>query len=185
MNAQKLLPALLALPLLLGACSSVTQTTAQLPKTPPAVRVADRDTAWGMRPSYDPKGQTFVVLFRGPAVHQEAKSDDGALHNGTATVDILVNRDGTVADAKISASSGDEMVDHAALRIYWNSRYTLQLGHDDPAPYVVSQTVVLKSVTLSAWRRSVDYGGPNHSSLPIYTGQNLNGLPDNVNGFPR
>jgi TonB family protein len=183
----KLLP-LLAVPVLLGACSSLTQNTAQLPKTPAPIRIADRDSAWGERPSYDPKGQYFIVSFKGPPAGRDMATE-GAGHSGIATVDVLVGRDGTVEDVVIASSSGDKTVDNAAMRICRNSRYSLQLGHDDPAPYVVSQKVGLKITVTASSRNSSGNGISNTGPLPTYTEYSgkytAPDPPNTVNGFIR
>ena len=127
---KRILPPLLALPLLLGACSSAYRSSAQLP-APPAVRTADLDTAWGKRPSYDQKGQYFYpVKPRADHLRDEPGS-------GGAVVDVLVNRDGTVQSLALVTSSGDRQSDGLAVEVLRQSRYSLILPPEQPAPYVV------------------------------------------------
>ena len=175
----KLLP-LLALPLLLGACDHIIVT--QLPKTPPAVRIADQDSAWGKRPSYDPSGQYLLVpTLR--LVSNFGSDTDAIRHTGTTTLEMLVNRDGSVSDAKVVASSGDNVVDNTALALCRQGHYSLTLSRKDPAPYVVSH-IVLSGLVLVASTPSTDYGLSYHE-LPNYTEQYSSEPPNTVNGFPR
>jgi TonB family protein len=170
-----LLP-LLALPMLLGSCNHIIVT--QVPQTPSPVQLANRDTAWGEMPTYDPKDQFFVIGT--PSRFRNFPTD------GTVTIDLLVNRDGTVRAVKVSESSGDMKADRAAIDLYRNARYTLKLAGSDPAPYVVTQKVVLKMVAQSSEevRNSTDYGR-DYNYGPTYTEGNQTGTSNNVNGFLR
>jgi len=133
---KKIFVPLLASSLLLGACSSATQYSARLPKAPPAVRVADRVTVWGERPAYDQKGQYFFSSTR--------RSSDDLPPQGTATIDLLVNRSGRVKDVAIVTSSGNPKLDRAFIVTYRHSHYSLRLRSDAAAPYVVRETVSYK-----------------------------------------
>lgn len=126
-----LLP-LLALSILLGACSSAQSAkTATKPAPPPAARAESKVTSFGEFPSYDPRGQHFKLLTH--------RRDYEAVKEGRAVVDVIVNADGTVQDAAIFESSGDPTFDEMAIRLYKNSRYSLRLAPGDLAPYVVRQ----------------------------------------------
>jgi TonB family protein len=125
---------------LLGACSSVNSASDPLPTPPPAVRITDSTTVWGKRPSYDPKGQYFIQVAA-PNLHMWVRL---LTHNVAATLDLLVNRDGTVQDAAVVESSGDPKTDVAVMAMYRHARYSLPLGPDAPAPYVVRQRFVSK-----------------------------------------
>jgi len=128
---KRIFPPLLALPLLvLGACSSAYRSSAQLP-TPPAVRTADLNTAWGKRPSYDQKGQYFYPA-QPPAYH--LRDEPGS---GGAVVEVLVARDGIVQDLALVSSSGSQQSDNLALDVLRQARYSLMLTAELPAPYVV------------------------------------------------
>ena len=134
---KSLLPSLLALPLLLGACSTA-YTTARAPgpwshPTPPAVRLADANTYFGERPSYDLKGQYFD---RVSWPNQRVFALDG-----TATLDLLIDRDGLVQKAAVVVSSGNAAIDQSATNMYWHALYSLKLGPADAAPHVVRMTV--------------------------------------------
>ena len=172
---SKLLP-LFALPFMLAGCNHVIVT--QVPQTPAPVQLASRATAWGELPTYDRKGQFFVI--GAPPVSRNFPAD------GTVTIDLLVNRDGTVRAAKVTESSGDMNADRAAIDLYRNARYTLKLADSDPAPYVVSQTVVLNLMAQDreSFRDSTDYGRDYHYG-PTYTEGNQMGASNDVNGFPR
>ena len=154
---KSVLPPLLALPLLLGACSSFTWDSAWHPVPPPAVRIADRLSAWGEQPSYEGKGQYFYHMSR-PFSHQYAL-------NGITILELLVNRDGTVQKMAVVSSSGDISTDRMALSMYWHARYSLPLGPDDAAPYVVRETVVFKGV---ATAKGSTYGPSDYSSADYY-----------------
>ena len=132
-----------ALPFLLGACSGVMQTTAQMPDAPAPVRVADRDSKWGKRPSYDDSGQYFVMSGRN-LMHNLMDYGTNAPIHGTPTVDVLLNRDGTSRAALLVQSSGNDAVDAVAVDLLRHARYSLRLGPDDPAPYVVRKTLALR-----------------------------------------
>lgn len=128
---------LLALSLLLGACSSAqSPKSATNPGTSPAVRTENKVTALGEFPSYDPQGQHFKLYTQRRAYE--------AVLEGRAMVDVIVNADGTVQDVAIFESSGDPSFDQMAIRLYKNSRYSLRLAPDDPAPYVVRQFFVTR-----------------------------------------
>jgi TonB family protein len=172
---KRRLTVLLALPLLLGACSSFTRSIAQRPEAPAPVRLADRASAWGELPSYDQAGQFFEFSVY---VSPSALSGDG-----TVSIDLLVDRDGSVQEAAIVSSSGHRQADDIAMMLYRNARYSLRLGDGDPAPYVVSQTVVLSSVARDA-AKNVDYGRDHHEG-PTYTEAHSSEAPNTVHGFPR
>lgn len=127
---------LLALSLVLGACNSTRTTTQQ--KVPPPVRAENKVTVFGEFPSYDPRGQFFKPFT--------TRRDYEIGLTGRAVVDVIVNANGTVQDAVIFESSGDDDYDQMALRLYKNSRYSLRLAPGDPAPYVVRQEFVTRRV---------------------------------------
>lgn len=122
---------LLALGLVLGACSTPTTSTG------PAVRAGNKVTQWGELPTYESHGHRFEGV-RSPPVGR-------MLVNGTVQLDLLINADGTVEDVAIFQSSGDPRVDKAAATAFRKARYTLSLGPTDPAPYVVRLTMGMKS----------------------------------------
>lgn len=176
---KRLLPPLLALPLLLGACSNMNSDGARFPVPPAPVRIADRSTNWGPQPSYDGKGQYFY--------HMSRLSSHEYMLNGVAVLDLLVNRDGTVQKMAVVSSSGDISTDQMATGMYAHARYSLPLGPDDPAPYVVRETVVFKKggvlVNGSAYGPS-DYSSTDYypTSSPQYSDP---GNSNTVNGFVR
>jgi len=128
---KRLLP-LLALTLLLGACTT-TQTSDQSPP----IRTGTRATAWGELPTYDQRGHIFDLPGRSPVNAFDA----------TLTFDVMVNADGTVHDVALLKGSGNDNVDRQTLARFKKAHYTLKLGPADPAPYVVQQTVEYKTAS--------------------------------------
>jgi TonB family protein len=129
---KRLLLPLIALAFLVGACSSQPKTAAHPPGVPPKV-TGKRTTAWGELPTYDGAGHYFTHIKRPrmPGALDAPKS---------VTLDIVVNADGSVEDATVTASSGDLVLDRTALACLIGARYTLKLAPDNPAPFVVQTT---------------------------------------------
>jgi TonB family protein len=117
---------LLALACLAGGCSSVLFP----PKFTSMV-----DTPWGELPHYDQKWQNFYDTKRLPP---HLRND---AWKGRAKVAVMVNRDGTVRDARLVESSGQQLIDAAILYSLQGARYTLKLAADDEAPYFVRETI--------------------------------------------
>ncbi len=175
---KRLLLTVLALPFLLGACSSLKTSRAPLPTPPAAVRTADQPTVWGTLPSYSTMGQYFVPLRSTRVARVNAAGQ------GTAVLDLLVNRDGTVKDAAIVTSSGAEKTDLAAEEMCRQARYSLPLGPDAPAPYVVRLAVTIKS-RIVAQNDGPVYFNLNNDYGP-HSAQNFTvGSANIINGFPR
>lgn len=130
----RLLP-LLALSLLLGACSSFQSSHyhAKSP-SPPPIQAGIKVTPWGELPSYEQAGHFFKswANLRPSEVNL----------SGRVVVEVLVKSDGTVRDVAIFESSGNPEVDRLALRMYKYSRYSLHLDATDPAPHVVRQEFI-------------------------------------------
>lgn len=162
----------LVLALLLGGCSSMS--VSRLSPTAPGVSVAKRSSTWGEVPSYNVRGQSFNFASR--------YTPWDVPGNSVVAVDLLVNRDGTVRDAAVVASSGERSTDKEVVYLYRNARYSLRLAADDPAPYVVRQKVVLRPLALNAGS-GVDYGRDYRPS-PNYT-ETYNPTPMTVNGMFR
>ncbi len=175
---KRLLPFVLALPLLLGACSSINPAGARRPAPPAPIRIADRSTIWGELPSYDEKGQYFY--------HMSRLSSHQYKLDGVAVLDLLVNRDGTIQKMAVVASSGDAATDQMAMSMYRHARYSLPLEPDAPASYVVRQTIVFRNV---ATNNGSAYGPSDYSSSDYYptsSPQYQNpGNSNTVNGFVR
>lgn len=133
----RLLP-LLALSLLLGACSSFQSSHyhAKSP-SPPPIQAGIKVTPWGELPSYEQAGHFFKswANLRPSEVNL----------SGRVVVEVLVKADGTVRDVALFESSGNPEVDRLTLRMYKYSRYSLRLDEGDPAPHVVRQTIMLQS----------------------------------------
>lgn len=130
----RLLP-LVALSLLLGACSSFQSSHYVAKSTlPPPIRAGIKITPWGELPSYEQDGHFFKswVNLRPSEVNL----------SGRVVVEVLVKTDGTVRDVAIFESSGDSAMDQLALRMYKYSRYSLRLDATDPAPHVVRQEFI-------------------------------------------
>jgi len=154
-----------ALPLLLAGCASLHQPRTLAPPPPPAVRLADAATSWGVLPRYDAKGQYFYHVSR-PFSHDYVLT-------GVTTLDLLVNRDGRVQNIEVVASSGDVATDRMAKSMYWHARYSLPLDPDAPAPYVVREIVFFKGSTTretSNWPH--DYSSPENYPASSPPGQN-------------
>jgi TonB family protein len=122
--------------LFLGACSTPTTRISQADNNP-AVRSSNKVTKWGELPSYEPQGHHFEGLKFPHFGNREIRAE--------AKLDILVNPDGTVQDVTIFESCGDPSLDRALAATFKNARYSLQLGPNDPAPYVVRFTMGLKT----------------------------------------
>jgi TonB family protein len=179
---KTLLLPLLALPFLLGACSSFRTARVPLPTPPAAVRIADQPSAWGTLPSYSTMGQYFVPL------QSSRQTRANIVPSGTAVLDVLVNHDGSVKDAAIVTSSGIEKTDLAAAEMCRQARYSLPLGPDAPAPYVVRLTVAIKNRAV-AQNDSKDVGPVYFNLYNEYgphSAQNFTvGSANIINGFPR
>ncbi|RXK55819.1 energy transducer TonB [Oleiharenicola lentus] len=159
---QHALP-LLALSLLLGACSSFRSPPPVAQRTvPPAVRTENKVTAFGEFPSYDPRGQYFKLYT------QRREYEVGL--KGRAVVDVIVNADGTVQDAVIFESSGDDDYDQMAIRLYKNSRYSLRLSPGDPAPYVVRKEFVTRRVVHTEGSRFLSDANKDTTPRPMGEG---------------
>ena len=162
---------MLVLTLLVGGCSSLT--TSRISATPAPVRVAARSSVWGEIPSYRGKGQSFQFP------DQVTPTDISG--SGRVAVDVLVNRDGTVRDAAIVRASGEPSADKRVVALYRAAHYSLQLRPDDPAPYVVRQTVVLRPLDWASGG-GIDYS--NYHFSPNYT-ETYSPTPNTVNGMFR
>ena len=125
-----------ALPLLLAGCASLHQPRTLAPPPPPAVRLADAATSWGVLPRYDAKGQYFYHVSR-PFSHDYVLT-------GVTTLDLLVNRDGRVQNIEVVASSGDPDKDASVLSRINGVRITTIIAPGDPAPYVFRTMVALQ-----------------------------------------
>jgi TonB family protein len=156
---QHALP-LLALSLLLGACSTTRTSTKH--NVPPPVRAENKITAFGEFPSYDPRGQHFKLYVQ--------RRDYEVLLEGRAVVDVIVNADGTVQDAVIFESSGDDDYDQMAIRLYKNSRYSLRLAPGDPAPYVVRQEFVTRRAVRTEGSRFLSDANKDTTPRPMGEG---------------
>ena len=149
--------ALLALPILLGACSTATTQSAHVDSNP-AISAGIKDTKWGPLPSYEPDGHRFIWVH-GP--------DFGMLNGlGVLKVDILVNSDGTVRDVAIVESSSNPRRDRAAAAAFKKARYSLNLSPVDPAPYVVRYAVASFVVRDTMRVRGKANGGRGHLGDP-------------------
>ena len=147
---RSLLP-LVALTVLFGACTT-TQTSDQ--RAAP-IRTGTRATAWGQLPTYDQSGHYFQQVGRPPVNAFDA----------TVAFDVMVNADGSVHDVALLQGSGNDHVDRQTLARFKKARYTMKLSPTDPAPYVVSQTVVYKTASTYASRgidpaQQKDLSGP-------------------------
>lgn len=135
-----ILPPLLVLPLLLGACASSQQPGKETAAGSNgfARQSGPLATAWGELPTYSHQ----------PADLREFKGRFSWLPvllagiDNTATVDVLVNRDGTVRDVAIVGSSGNPAKDSTVKPSLDGVRITTKIAPEDPAPYVLRTLVV-------------------------------------------
>lgn len=151
-----LVPPLLVLTCLLGACSSFSplrHAQATLPPRP-AQLAGSKVTVWGERPSYDQGGHHFRGLGR-PTVNT---------FDFKLTLDLLVNPDGSVHDVAIFESSGNPSLDRRVAARFKDAHYSLRLAPDDPAPHVVRWTIDFSK-----------YNSPNPDPISIHAHNNLNG----------
>ena len=102
----------------------------------PPVNTGTRSTAWGELPTYDGTGQSFAYArdLRFPFVPSRPTSV-------SVTLDVMVNADGSVKDATVTGGSSDPAFNYTILASYIGARYSLQLGPDYPAPYVVQTKI--------------------------------------------
>ena len=147
---------LFALTVLLGACSSL-QTGARYITPPAPIPTGTRATAWGNLPTYDQRGHYFVNLSGRPLVNA---------FDATVVFDVLVQRDGKVQDVSLRQSSGNENVDRQTMARVKTARYTMNLGPDDPAPYVVNQTIVYRTDSFYANRGGIDPANQKYLTGP-------------------
>jgi TonB family protein len=126
-----LLP-ILALSLLLGACTTRISTSART-DTRPAISAGTKVTKWGELPSYEAAGHRFTK------VHFQYFQFDNT--TDALQLDLLVNQDGTVRDVAVLERSDNPELNKAAAAAFRNARYSLKLSPDDPAPHVVRFTV--------------------------------------------
>jgi TonB family protein len=132
---------------LLCGCSSTQSRSSIKGGSDYAQSTGSRASAWGDLPTYAQLGPpSFGSAVRaGPDLRLE----------GSVTVDLLVERDGSVRDVSIVKSSGDPAVDQAAKGRARGMRFNAKIHPNDPAPYLVPSFVV-----------RFDPGAPGQS--PIY-----------------
>jgi len=155
---KRLLLPLIALTFLVGACSSPTKPTAQ---SGPPKNTGTRATAWGELPTYDQTGQKFQFARRPP--------HPGITSVKPVTLDIVVNADGTVEDATVTESSGSAFIDRTALAAFIGARYSLVVGPEHPAPFVVRQQMTFTKEDASRFTYS--------DGVPWYNGK-LGSVPE-------
>lgn len=159
-----LVAGIIASALLLGACTSsqpLSNTSAAV-SNGYAQKTGELTTAWGKLPAYSHQltdlrqfKQQFSWL---PVVF--------AGIDNTATVDVLVNRDGTVRDVSIIESSGDPVKDSTVMTRLAGVRITTKIAPEDPAPYVFRTLVVFQK---NSWDTHISVN--NNFPLAPYTGE--------------
>ena len=163
--------------LLLGACASSPSTghASAAPDSVYAPKTGTLATAWGQLSTYGHQSKDLrqfkdqfswlPVFFAG-------------IEN-SATVDVLVNRDGTVRDVAIVRSSGDPDKD-ASVRSRINGvRITTNIAPGDPAPYVFRTVVTFQK---NPWETEATVIGDYTATSP----QSQNpGNSNTVNDFVR
>lgn len=159
-SPMKLLPLFLAAAgLLLSACSSFRPVPVTYKPAAPPVLAGNKVTVWGELPSYEDRGYYFQNLQRANLVDP---------FRGHVVLDLKVDAEGRVMESAIFESSGDAAVDRAMLNVHRLARYTLRLGPDDPAPYVVRYKVVVNASGRPPRDResNVDQTNPNQLGGP-------------------
>ena len=160
---------MIASALLLGACTSSQQLgkAAVADSNGFARQTGSLATAWGKLPTYSHQ----------PEELREFKSRFSWLPvllagiDNTATVDVLVNRDGTVRDVAIVESSGNPAKDSTVGPSLDGVRITTKIAPEDPAPYVFRTLVVFHKQV----HDSMDY---SNYSATRYTGMSLTSAND-------
>jgi len=141
--------------LLLGACASAPSTghASAAPDSAFAPKTGTLATTWGTLPTYRHQArdlQQFKDQFSWlPAFF--------AGTGQTATVDVLVNRDGTVRDVAIVKSSGDSNNDATVLSRINGVRISTTIAPGDPAPYVFRTVVTLQKNTGDTYASASNY----------------------------
>ena len=128
--------------LLLGACASAPSTghASAAPDRGYAPKTGTLATTWGELPTYGHQ----------PGDLRQFKDQFSWLPvffagiDNSATVDVLVNRDGTVRAVAIVRSSGDPDKDASVLSRINGVRITTIIAPGDPAPYVFRTMVALQ-----------------------------------------
>jgi TonB family protein len=155
---------LAALALAAGACSSNTASSFRTAKPVAAVPAGTLQTPWGELPTYLPvqeKAPKFAFKHMGGI--REARETDVPL-NGTAVLDVLVDRDGSIRDVKVQTSSGIAALDHKAVNSFVGAHSLLQVAEKNPAPYVVRFAYTIKTVALATGQDSSFQNENNHYS---------------------
>jgi TonB family protein len=139
--------------LLLGACAS-SPSTGHAPATSRNVyapKTGTLATAWGQLPTY---GLQPMDLRQFKAQFSWLPVFFAGIDN-SATVDVLVNRDGTVRDVAIVRSSGDSDKDASVRARLDGVRITTRIALEDPAPYVFRTLVVFQK---NPWETTIAAG---------------------------
>lgn len=131
-SSSVLVAGLVASAFWLGACTSSQQFGGKTSGNGDgyARRTGVLATAWGDLPTYQ-------VELRQLPVHR-APPPRGL--NGTVTMDLLVDRDGSVKEMAIVQSSGDARIDHTVQSEFVGARFATKIAPGDPAPYAFRVT---------------------------------------------
>jgi len=169
------LTAMISSVLLFDACASAPATghTATAPDRDYAPKTGTLATTWGRMPTYAHQSKDLrqfkdqfsrlPVFFAGI--------------DNSATVDVLVDRDGTVRDVAVVRSSGDTDKDVSVRARLEGVRITTKIAPGDPAPYVFRTGVTLQ-------KNPGDPSGGDYYSYTSPQGQNP-GNSNTVNDFVR
>ena len=169
------LAGLISSDLLLCACTSAPSTghASTTDRSAYATKTGTLATAWGQLPTYGHQ----------PGDLRQFKDQFSWLPvffagiDNSATVDVLVNRDGTVRDVAIVRSSGDPDKDSSVLSRISGVRITTNIAPGDPAPYVFRTVVALQ-------KNPGDSSSLDYYSYTSPQGQDP-GNSNTVNGFVR
>jgi hypothetical protein len=155
--------------LMLGACASAPSTghASAAPDSGYAPKTGTLATTWGQLPTYGHQSKDlrqfkdqFSML---PAFF--------AGFGNSATVDVLVNRDGTVRAFAIVKSSGDPDKDASVRYLLNDVRITTKIAPTDPAPYVFRTVVTFKKNSgesnTSASNNYVDHPQTHYAEQPV------------------
>lgn len=153
MNRRLLILPLIALTALLVGASSPSRQSAAQPADHGAgfaQKTGTLATTWGELPTYS--FQPSQLLLSRKALRQ---LDKVTRLSGKATVDLLVDRDGSVREAVIVESSGDPAVVRVMQTSFAGAKFPTKIAPGDPAPCVFRQKIVLVSQA-RPYRRSVE-----------------------------
>jgi len=155
--------------LLLGACASAPSTgrASAAPDSGCAPKTGTLATTWGQLPTYGHQSKDLRQFKDQFSILPAFLAGFG----NSATVDVLVNRDGSVRAYAIVKSSGDPAKDASVRYLLNDVRITTKIAPTDPAPYVFRTVVTFKKNSgesnTSASNDYVDHPQPHYAEQPV------------------